>query len=118
MLMRTFVLEGEKVMIDIQQNNWHRFTAVVQKSLVTIKLNSNFKLHPQMPDFQIELFIQQAIQKNKTITIWLKDALGNEHAITGNLSSSLHQPHTFLLIDQNKIPTLVAFKNIKFLKLI
>ncbi|WP_281164853.1 hypothetical protein [Liquorilactobacillus sicerae] len=105
-------------MIDIQQNNWQKFTAVVQRNLATVNFNPNSKLHPQMPDFQIKLFIQQAFQKNKTITIWLQDAVGNEHAVTGKLRSSLHRPQTFLLVDQNAIPTLVTFKNIKFLKLI
>jgi hypothetical protein len=113
--MRTFVWKGENIMIELKRNNWQKFTDNVYRSFVLAEPKSI--VHQQMPTFQIEFFLQQAIKKNKAVTIWLKGQNQQEYAATGKIKASRQQPQKFLLINQNLNPVLVASQKIKFLEL-
>lgn len=102
-------------MIEPNRNNWQKFTDNVYHSFILAEPKTT--VHQQMPVFQIEFFLQQAIQKNKTVTIWLKGQDQQEYAVTGKIKASWSQPQKFLLTDQNSNPVLVASKKIKFLEL-
>ncbi|KRM07626.1 hypothetical protein FC89_GL000065 [Liquorilactobacillus ghanensis DSM 18630] len=106
-------------MIEIKQNKWFQLPTNFYRQIQTIyKTPATQTLHPQMPTFQLKLFIQQAFEKKQLITVWLTDQQHNEYSVTGKIKHQFLQKNSFLIKTQQQGLTYLAnLSQIKYLSL-
>ncbi|KRL99878.1 hypothetical protein [Liquorilactobacillus satsumensis] len=75
--------------------------------------------YQQMPAFQLKLFIEQAIQKHKPLSLCLTDLEGHEFVATGFISKNKNNDQIFTVADlYGGISHLIMFAQIKYVKIV
>ncbi|MDN7144372.1 hypothetical protein QS460_00380 [Liquorilactobacillus mali] len=104
-------------MLELKKTTLQQVTQNIQKQF-TSYAKQDFSNCIQMPIFQLNYFINQAIQKHKVISISYKDIHDNEFVATGFISRNKNNK-TILKLDSlgDNLSHLLNINQIKYIKL-
>lgn len=104
-------------MLELKKTTLQQITQGIQKQFTSYS-RQDFSNCIQMPLFQLNFFINQAIQKHKVISISYKDIYDNEFAATGFISRNKNNKTIFKLDNLgDNLSHLLNINQIKYIKL-
>ncbi|GAJ25270.1 hypothetical protein JCM15457_126 [Liquorilactobacillus sucicola DSM 21376 = JCM 15457] len=104
-------------MLELKKTTFQQLTQTLQSQFATAEPKKDSFLQ-QMPKFQLNFFINQAIQKHSLIKLCLLDTHKNEFFATGYINRSKDKKNYFKLDTlTTNISFLVNLEQIKYLSL-
>lgn len=105
-------------MLELKKTTLQQITQSIQKQFSSYR-ELDFSNCIQMPIFQLNYFISQAIEKHKVISINYKDVYNNEFVATGFISRNKNNKNIFKIDSLgSNLSHLLNISQIKYIKLV
>ncbi|KRL38651.1 hypothetical protein [Liquorilactobacillus uvarum] len=104
-------------MLELKKTTFQQLTHTLQNQFTLAEVKKHSSLR-QMPEFQLNFFIDQAIKKHKMVKLCLLDPKNDEFLVTGYITHNRDKKNYFKLdTSSTSISYLVNLKQIKYVAL-